>query len=129
METIREALDAGTLPPMEAKKQLAREITASLYSEAEAAEAESYFEATIQRRETPDEMPEHAITGATPLRTVLVDAELASSGGEVRRLVGQGAVTVNGERVDDFTIDVAPGDELKVGRHRFLRLVEGGAPR
>ena len=129
VETIREALDAGTLPPMEAKKRLAREITASLYSESEAAEAESYFESTIQRRETPDEMPEHAIAGATRLRTVLVEAELASSGGEVRRLVAQGAVTVNGERVDDFTVDVAPGDEIKVGRHRFVRLIEGGGRR
>ena len=127
--TIREALDAGTLPPMEAKKRLAREITASLYSESEAAEAQSYFESTIQRRETPDEMPEHVIAGATPLRTVLVEAELASSGGEVRRLVAQGAVTVNGERVDDFTVDVAPGDEIKVGRHRFVRLIEGGGRR
>jgi len=127
--TIREALDAGTLPPMEAKKRLAREITASLYSESEAAEAQSYFESTIQRRETPDEMPEHVIAGATPLRTVLVETELASSGGEVRRLVAQGAVTVNGERVDDFTVDVAPGDEIRVGRHRFLRLIEGGGRR
>ena len=74
-------------------------------------------------------MPEHVIAGATPLRTVLVETELASSGGEVRRLVAQGAVTVNGERVDDFTVDVAPGDEIRVGRHRFLRLIEGGGRR
>jgi tyrosyl-tRNA synthetase len=61
---------------------------------------------------------------------VLVDAGMASSGGEVRRLVGQGAVTVNGERIDDFTIDLSPGDEVKVGRHRFLRVVaEGGTDR
>jgi tyrosyl-tRNA synthetase len=128
--SIREALDGGTLGPMEAKKRLAREITASLISEPEAEAAEQYFESTIQRRETPDDMPEHAVSGGTPLRSVLVDAGMASSGGEVRRLVGQGAVTVNGERIDDFTIDLSPGDEVKVGRHRFLRVVaEGGTDR
>ena len=54
---------------------------------------------------------------------MLVDAELAKSGAEVRRLVEQGAVRVNGEPVSAFDCTVHPGDELRVGRRRFLRLV------
>ena len=126
VQRIGEAIDGGTLPPMEAKKRLAREIVTVFHGAAEAAAAEDYFEATIQRQETPEEMPEFLVDGPDALHRVLTAAELAASGGEVRRLVAQGAITVNGERVDDFTIEVGPGDEIRVGRHRFLRLSNGG---
>ena len=114
--------------PMEAKKRLAFEITSGLNGPAAAAAARDYFESTFQRRETPDEMPEYTLAadGDAPpgrLDRVLVDAELAKSGAEVRRLVGQGAVRVNGEPVSAFDRAVHPGDELRVGRRRFLRLV------
>jgi tyrosyl-tRNA synthetase len=125
VQSLREALEGGALPPMEAKKRLAYEITASLYSPGEANEAQSFFEQAFQRRETPDEIPEHVVAGPAPLHHVLVESGLAPSNSEVRRLVSQGAVTVNGDPVVDFTTEVAPGDEVRVGRHRFLRLVQG----
>ncbi|PKB56718.1 MAG: tyrosine--tRNA ligase [SAR202 cluster bacterium Casp-Chloro-G1] len=123
---IAEAVDDGTLPPMEAKKRLAGEIVAVFSDDGTAADAQAYFEATIQRQETPEEMPEYEVDGEQPLHHVLTGADLASSNGEVRRLVGQGAVSVNGERVDEFTLPVKPGDEIRVGRHRFLRLTKAG---
>jgi tyrosyl-tRNA synthetase len=122
------------LPAMEAKKRLAYEIVASLHPTDVAAEAQRYFESTIQRRETPAKMPEYPLAGAATsdgtaaLHRVLVDAGLAASGAEVKRLVAQGAIAVNGKRVTKPTQALAPGDELRVGRHRFLRIVadEGG---
>jgi tyrosyl-tRNA synthetase len=123
VDTIREALVGGTLRPMDAKKRLAETITAVFHSTFAAQDAREYFESTIQRGETPDEMPEHAVSEATPLHQVLVAAGIAASGGEVRRLAGQGAITVNGEPVEEFTAPVSPGDEIRVGRHRFLRVV------
>ena len=71
----------------------------------------------------PDEMPEHAVAGRVPLTDVLREAALVKSNGEVRRLVGEGALLVNGEKVGDFNVEVGPGDEIRVGRHRYLRLV------
>ena len=74
-------------------------------------------------------MPEYALSAdgdggpSGRLDHVLVDAQLAKSGAEVRRLVEQGAVRVNGEPVDTFDRAVHPGDELRVGRRRFLSLV------
>lgn len=127
VEEIREALEGGSLRPMEAKKRLAETVTAVFHGPSEAAAAREYFEATIQRRETPDEMPEHALEGARPLVDVLVEAGLAASKGEARRLVQQGGVQVGGERVQDAAAEVGPGDELRVGRHRFMRLVGPGA--
>ncbi len=118
------------LPAMAAKKRLAYEIVASLHTAEVAAEAQRYFESTIQRRETPAEMPEYALASAAAsdgwaLHRVLVDAGLAASGAEAKRLVAQGAVSLNGERVAEATQVLAPGDKLRVGRHRFLRIVAG----
>ncbi|MBT5775134.1 MAG: tyrosine--tRNA ligase, partial [Dehalococcoidia bacterium] len=119
---IRDALEGGSLSPMDAKKRLAKEIVAAFYNADQATEAQAYFESTIQRQETPDEMPEFAIDEPQPLNRVLTDANLAASGGEVRRLVKQGAVSVNEQRISDFTHEVKQGDEIRVGRHKFLRL-------
>ena len=119
-------IEAGTLRPMDAKKRLAQEITTVFHGGEAGEAAREYFESTIQRRETPEAMPEHAVAGETPLNAVLVGAGLASSNGEVRRLVTQGAVSVNGVAVTDASVHVNAGDEIRVGRHRFLRLVAGG---
>ncbi|GMU41077.1 MAG: tyrosine--tRNA ligase [Chloroflexota bacterium] len=123
VDAIRTALEGGTLRPMDAKKRLAETIVGIFHGASEGAAAREYFESTFQRRETPDEMPEHALAGPAALVDVLVEAGLAASKGEVRRLVQQGGVQVNGERVDDPARAVGPGDEVRVGRHRFLRLV------
>ena len=113
-------------PPMTAKKLLGFAITAGLHGVAAASEARDYFEATIQRGETPEEMQEHVLPSEPErarLDRVLRDAGLAKSTAEVRRLVEQGGILVNGERAADFAKTLAPGDEVKVGRHRFLRVV------
>jgi tyrosyl-tRNA synthetase len=126
VDAILEAVRSGAMPPMEAKKRLALEVTASLHGRGPAEEAQRYFEATIQRRETPDEMPAFALPGepdANRLDRVLVAAGLAASNSEVRRLVQQGAVLRNSERINEVTARLAPGDVLKVGPHRFLRIV------
>ena len=128
VRSLLEQVEAGTLAPMEAKKRLALEVTADICSRAEAEAAQAYFESTIQRGEAPDEMPEFPLGESEGdverrLDRVLVAAGLAASGSEVRRLVQQGAVTVNGERAGDFASTLSAGDEIKVGRHRFLRVV------
>jgi len=130
--SIIEALERGALPPIDAKKRLALEVTAAMYARAEAEAAQSYFESTIQRGETPQEMREYALEDGeegerSRLDKVLVSSGLAVSGGEVRRLVEQGAVSVNGERVTEFTVGLRPGDEVKIGSHRFVRMVQAAA--
>ena len=56
---------------------------------------------------------------------MLVDAELVQSNAEARRMVQQGAVRINGERVEAFDVPVRAGDEVRVGRRRFLRVTAG----
>ncbi|MPZ97738.1 MAG: tyrosine--tRNA ligase [Dehalococcoidia bacterium] len=129
VDDLRARLAGEQLRPMDAKKRLAREITASLFDAAAAEAAQDYFESTIQRKEIPDELPEYAVGAPAPLHRVLVDAGVVASGGEVRRLVAQGAVAVNGQAVSEFSADVAAGDVVRVGKHRFVRLVEAGDAR
>lgn len=123
--SIGAAMEGGSVRPIDVKKRLASAIT-EIFHGAEAAEqAGAYFESTFQRRETPDDMPEYAIPAAMPLVDLAVEAGLAASKGEVRRLVQGGGVQVNGEKVEDAALVVAPGDEVRVGRHRFLRITQG----
>ena len=123
VEAVARDLEARTLTAMDAKKRLAEEITAVFCGRDQATQARAYFEATVQRKETPDEMPEHGVAGRVSLTDVLREAQLVKSGGEVRRLASEGGLTVNGEKIADFNIEVGPGDEIRVGRHRYLRLV------
>ncbi|MSQ30204.1 MAG: tyrosine--tRNA ligase [Dehalococcoidia bacterium] len=124
VDALSQEIEAGTLRPMDAKKRLAEEITSVFHGRPLAEAAREYFESTIQRRETPEEMPEHAVEGDAPLAAVLVAAGLASSNSDVRRLVTQGAVSVNGAPATEVNGVVHVGDEIRVGRHRFLRLVK-----
>lgn len=126
VQSLLAAVATGGVPPIEAKKRLALEVTASMYPREQAEAAQAYFEATFQRRETPEEMQEYALAGASErLDQVLLASKLATSGSEVRRLVAQGAVRVNGQPVADFAVEVSAGDEVRVGRTRFLRVVAG----
>ncbi|MYC06938.1 MAG: tyrosine--tRNA ligase [Chloroflexi bacterium] len=126
---MRTALDAGSVNPMELKKRLARELVAQFHDADAATNAEHKFERTVQGGQMPDDMPEFALP--TPdalagmrLSRLLVDAGLASSAGEARRLISQGAVQIDGERVSEDTASVLTvGSVLRVGRRRYVRVV------
>ena len=129
IEEMRLALDGGAVNPMELKKRLARELVAQFHNVEAAREAERHFERTVQGGGEPEDMPEHALPPAETLAgmrlsRLLVDAGLAGSAGEARRLISQGAVQIDGERVsDDSAAGVKAGVVLRAGRRRYVRLV------
>ena len=129
IEEMRLALDGGSVNPMELKKRLARELVAQFHDVEAAREAERHFERTVQGGGEPEDMPEHALPPAETLAgmrlsRLLVDAGLAGSAGEARRLISQGAVQIDGERVsDDSAAGVKAGVVLRAGRRRYVRLV------
>lgn len=108
--------------PMAAKKLLARTIATEFHGEAAATEAEAEFERTVQRREAPGEIPEHAVVPGTPLIDVIVEAGLAPSRREARRLFEQSAVSVDAEAAG-LDATAMPGTVVQVGKRRWLRLV------
>ena len=119
--------------PMDFKKHLARIITETFHDAPAARSAEAQFEQVVQRRDLPNDMPEYSLAqaGDVAINRLLVQAELVASNGEARRLVGQGAVEIirpDGDRVTivagDPTPPLAPGDVIRAGRRRFVRLVQ-----
>ncbi|HTO96616.1 MAG TPA: tyrosine--tRNA ligase [Myxococcales bacterium] len=114
--------------PKKAKSELAKEIVARYHGAAAAEAAEEQFELIHKRREVPEEVEEKEIAreaGAesVPLAKTLASLGLASSGSEARRLIAQGGVSVEGERVADPNAKLSPGVYLlKVGKRKFTRV-------
>lgn len=127
-----EQLEALTGPAIrDAKAVLAWEVTALVHGEAAANEARDGAKAMV-RGEAADDLPTHAVDEAPiPLVSVLADAGLVKSRSEARRMVQQGAVKVDGDKVDDVdtVLEAAAlgGDGLvvRVGKKRAARIVLG----
>jgi tyrosyl-tRNA synthetase len=115
----------GDLHPMEAKMQLAREIVSRYHGKGAAARAEARFRRVFQRGELPDEIPLY-YAGKPQINVVdlLVEAGLAPSKSQARRLIDQGGVRIDGEAVSDveLSIDVEEGIVVQVGKRRFVQL-------
>ncbi len=124
---ISRVLSAGQLHPMEGKKRLARTVTAQYHGEAAAAGAEAGFVRVFQQREEPEKIEEKEIWTAQqtiPVRVVLVRSGLLASGSEAGRMIQQGAVEVDRQRVVDLDATLATGQvyTIQVGKRRFLRV-------
>ena len=115
------------LHPMEAKKRLARIVTAQYHGEAAAAEAEAEFVRVIQNRQVPEIIETVALVAegeGIPVWKALTAAGIASSNSEARRKMGEGGVRVDGERVIDLERVLGRGSQvvLQLGR-RFKRVL------
>ena len=119
--------------PMDAKKRLARVITAQYHGERSAEEAEAHFARVHQRRDVPEE---GAIEGKVlpprdapwPVWLVLKEAGLVQSTSEARRMIQQGAVEIDRQKVTSLDQTLAPGRGylVQVGKRRFKRVVLEG---
>jgi tyrosyl-tRNA synthetase len=108
------------LKPRDAKAALARQLVKRLHGDEAAAQAESAFTRQFVRKQEPETVEEHQITGPTDIISLLVDAGIAKSRNEARRLAQQGGVRKNSEKVDE-NAQVTTGDVISA-RRRFIRL-------
>jgi tyrosyl-tRNA synthetase len=136
-ESEIDALRSGH--PMEAKKRLARTITAQYHGERAAMDAEEHFARVHQQRDLPDEIetarvPASGAAGGKslppkgapwPVWLVLKEAGLVPSTSEARRMIQQGAVEVDRQRVTSTEKTLAPGGEylIQVGKRRFKKVI------
>lgn len=128
---IERDLKSGALHPRDAKMDLARELVSVFHSDEAAQSAEDQFKRVFQRGELPSDMPEYPVSEPMRLVDVMDDAELTRSKSQARRLIQQGAVRIDDERVTEIDAMVAPTDSgriLQVGKRRFLRLVQDDSP-
>ena len=114
---------------------LAMEVTRQFHTSEAAKEASNDFRRVFSKREgAMEEMPEYGLTTDTvdkgdgrthDVVAIIVRAGLAASATEARRLIRDGAVEVDGERIEGRMAVVEPGNVIRVGKHRFLRIVNG----
>ncbi len=116
--------------PRDAKHRLALSITRLYHGAAKAAKAREHFERTVIRKQVPDDIPSFtpAVEGPIGLLNLLTMAGLTPSNGAARRLVTQGAVSIDGEKVTDgrLMLDIAARAPflLKVGKRKYLRVTQ-----
>lgn len=124
LERIRSELKDSKVNPRNVKRELARSIVALYYDEAKAQAAEKYFDRIIVNKEIPDDIDEIILSEEKSIVDVVAGAGLTQSKGEVRRLIKQGAVRINGEVCRDIQQALKPGEEkvIKVGKRRFIRV-------
>ena len=130
IEEMRKAIASDSVNPMELKKRLANEITRQFHGADAARQADTHFTRVHQEHQVPEDMPEvwlepdgrsegrHRVELGHPL----VAAGLVKSNSELKRLVAQGAVEVDGEKIDETSALVNDGSVVKVGRRVFVRV-------
>ena len=126
--TLHTDVDSGSSHPKVIKQRLAHTIVADYYDAETATTAEAEFQRVFAAHQLPTDMPEYRVEVSEALWIVeaMRGCGFASSNGEARRLIKQGAVSLDGDRVRDEAALVPPdGVErvLKVGKRRFARLV------
>ena len=128
IEKIKRDIESGKLHPKKAKEDLAFEITARFHGISMAKKAQEEFNRVFSKHNIPSDIPEEIIENPdVPLIEVLVDKGLCKSKGEVRRLIKQNAISIDGKKVHDPYIKFDIGESIvKVGKRRFLKVIRRG---
>jgi tyrosyl-tRNA synthetase len=118
------AIKSGAIHPMEAKKRLASLIVGEYHNAASAHAAENYFATRFQRREVPADVPAFKLAKDLWVCELMKQLRFVTSTSEARRLLGQGAVRVDGQTVTDVNFRFVPGEHkiLEVGKRRIARI-------
>jgi len=126
LTAIENDLENGISNPRDLKRELARELV-SLYHDNDAAlTAEKEFDALFIQKDEPDDMPEYRLAESEKLIGIMVKNGMVASNGEGKRMISQGGVRLDKEKVDDIHSTIEPGKNvvLKVGKRKFLRIIK-----
>jgi tyrosyl-tRNA synthetase len=118
---------ADGMNPRDAKFELGAEIVARFHDDAAAEAAKQEFISRFQQGAMPDEIPEKSLDsqgGQLGLAHLLKGADLVSSTSEAFRMIKQGAVKIDGERVEDRSLQIKAGSThiYQVGKRKFARV-------
>ncbi len=131
IEALRREVAAGR-NPRDVKFELALEIVARFHDQAAARRAQAAFVARFQKGAMPEDMPELTLPagdGGLPIANLLKAAGLTASTSEALRMLRQGAVRVDGQRVEDRGLVFPAGEThvFQVGKRRFARVTLAGS--
>jgi len=120
-------VEMKSMHPMQAKKQLAAIIADRFHGNGAGGKAREAFESQFAKKEVPDEMPEVTLMaedGGLWIARALTQTGLTQSNGEAVRLIKQGALSIDGEKINDKDYKLQTGGSylIKLGKRRFVRL-------
>ncbi|WP_032122947.1 tyrosine--tRNA ligase [Clostridium amazonitimonense] len=123
IDDIKAKLEEGTVNPRDIKMSLAKEIVRLYHGEEEASKAEHYFVNVFQQNQMPEDLESIEIDKDMTFFQVLVHTRLAPSNSEARRLIAQGGVKVNGEKVEQVEeVQLKDQDIIQVGKKKFVKI-------
>ncbi|MBS5986897.1 tyrosine--tRNA ligase [Clostridium sp.] len=123
IDRIKKDLDRGK-NPRDIKFELAKIITGLYHSELEVKEAIEFYDLAFSKKDIPDNIPEiesesNILTNLIP---ILVQNNIISSKSEFKRLIAQGGVRVNQEKLNDIDFKLINNDVIKIGKKKFIRV-------
>jgi tyrosyl-tRNA synthetase len=130
IEAMKNDVASGALHPMEAKKRLARTITAGFHSETAAQQADENWAKQFQRKEMPEDVERVTLTRSVPVISIpklLFECGLAESRTDADRKLKQGAVKINGEIWKENSWMLGDGRvelEIRVGKRAKIAVIE-----
>lgn len=126
LDAMKRKIDEGGLNPKDAKKRLAFILVQRFHGEDMAKKAQETFEQVHEHRDIPDDIPVFCpnVNEKVWLVRFLVDRGLVKSGGEARRMIRQGAVAIDGEKIldENLDLDFLKPFVIKVGKRNFLKI-------
>lgn len=124
---IKTTLEDGKTNPRDIKRELAKTLVTMYHNKEAAQNAEQEFDKIFIKKDIPDDIPEFEVEQSSKknILEVILDVSFASSKGEARRLIQQGGVSLNGDKISDIGFEITfEGEQiLKVGKRKFIKLV------
>ena len=123
IDRIKKDLDRGK-NPRDIKFELAKIITGLYHSELEVKEAIEFYDLAFRKKDIPDNIPEIESESniLMDLIPILVQNNIISSKSEFKRLIAQGGVRVNQEKINDIDFKLINNDVIKIGKKKFIRV-------
>ena len=99
LKQVNSDLESGSVNPRDTKRTLARDIVSIYHDDSSALQAEQNFDKLFIKKKVPDDIPEVSLNGPCKLIEVMVSNGMVSSNGDAKRMVKQGAVKINDEKI------------------------------
>ena len=124
----KQDIQKGTIHPKNLKIQLAKQIVSDFWSEDNAKKAASEFDRIFKQKEQPKDMQEIRLNcSAVSLIDLIIEQNILPSRGEAKRLIRQGGLYLDGQRVEDIgqILNIGSKEEitLKVGKRKYFKLI------
>jgi tyrosyl-tRNA synthetase len=127
LKEIKDQLIDKKVNPRDLKRELARTLVRMYHNDDAAKQAEAEFDRIFVKKDIPDELDEHKIKGKKEISIVdlILEVKFAPSKGEAKRLISQGGVSINGEKIEDISHSIKLNGEkiLKVGKRKFIKII------